>query len=94
MVNCIDWDSLEMMVGPRWRSRDPFDRERLARAKLKQRGGHKTGKNHGTGKRRARLNAEKRRLRLKAKVERERLLAVRQMAARAYWSGEVNELRI
>lgn len=83
----IDWRNLSVLIGPRWRNRDPYDRERLANAKQKQRGGHATGKNHSTGRRVAYLRIAKAeaiaKCTDKADAERHTYL----QAVRDYWNG-------
>lgn len=84
----IDWEHLTTLIGPRWRARDPRERERLADAKARQRGGHSKGKNHGTGRRNAQLRAARDGVRKKEAEQRAADFQSYIEQVRAYWMGE------
>lgn len=90
--NYLDWDNLDVLIGPKRRNRDPFDRERLNRAKVKRCCGHKKGKNHGTGKEAAAVRRKRKSRQMKSAEQRDKMLAEWQEIARAYWAGERDDL--
>ena len=91
MEAMIDWNNLDVLIGPRWRARDVHDRERLANAKQHQRGGHKTGKNHSTSKEAAAVRRAGRTRLMTLSAHRDNTRAAYHAAVRAYWTGDSDE---
>jgi len=85
----MDWDNLPDLECPRRKSRDPHDRERLARVALRRRK-HKPSKAHGTGKKSAAIRRRKKSKAAHVSDENARELAGYRSGARAYWNGETD----
>lgn len=83
----IAWSNLPVLIGPRWRNRDPYERDRFGRARMRQRAAGKS-KNHGVNRDAAHARIARKVALAKAENALIEARSAYLQAAQAYWRGE------